>query len=171
MRRSFLPRTNFGGPAIIEYRGKVLWYKSDMSRHAAAPSRNSTIIKFVNELGFKAGPDHPGPGRIFGRSAKSPNTHRKSPERYNKSYLKKAKGNLFRNGLLKWFFARCELRPFFGSHAHTSHVHIKVRTHRCAHTQFEEVALRTRTRTSIFFHQFFSNFSAIFQHFYGLGCS
>jgi hypothetical protein len=41
-----------------------------------APSRNSTIIKFVNALGFKAGPDHPGPGRILGRSAKSPNTHR-----------------------------------------------------------------------------------------------
>ena len=86
MRRSFLPRTDVGGPAIIEYRAKVLWYKSDMSRHDAAaavaprrasPSRNSTIIKFVNELGFKAGPDHPGLGRIFGRSAKLPNTHTK----------------------------------------------------------------------------------------------
>ena len=71
--------------------------------------------------------------------------------------------------------SRCELRPFFGSHARTSHVQIKVRTHTCAHTQSEVVALRTRTRTSgnfsIFFHQIFKLFPAIFQHFYGLVCS
>ena len=71
------------------------------------------------------------------------------------------------------------MRPFFGSHARTSHVQIKVRTHTCAHTQFEVVALRTRTfakitffsNFSIFSHQFLKLFSAIFQHFYGLGCS
>jgi hypothetical protein len=54
------------------------------------------------------------------------------------------------------------------SHARTSHVQIKVRTH----TQFEVVALRTRTFGKLtFFHQNFKLFSAIFQHFYGLGCS
>ena len=67
------------------------------------------------------------------------------------------------------------MRPFFGSHSRTSHFQIKVRTHTCAHTQSEVVALRTRTRTSgnfsIFFHQIFKLFPAIFQHFYGLVCS
>ena len=54
--------------------------------------------------------------------------------------------------------ARCELRPFFGSHASTSHVQIWVRTHTCAHVQFKVVALHTRTRT---FCKFFYNFSTI----------
>jgi hypothetical protein len=48
-----------------------------------------------------------------------------------------------------------------------------------AHTQFEVVAFRTRTlgkitffsNFSFFFHSFFKLFSAIFQHFYGFGCS
>ena len=43
--------------------------------------------------------------------------------------------------------ARCELRGFFASHARTSHVQIKVRTHTCAHANSLVVALRTRTRT------------------------
>ena len=62
----------------------------------------------------------------------------------------------------------CELRPFFRSHARTLHIQIKVRTHTCAHTQSEVVALRN---FSIFFHQIFKLFPAIFQHFYGLVCS
>ena len=64
---------------------------------------------------------------------------------------------------------RCELRPFFGSHARTSHVQFKVRTHTCAHVQFEVVALRTRTRTFgkvTFFQYFFSKFSVCFQQFF-----
>ena len=44
-------------------------------------------------------------------------------------------------------FARHELRPFFASHARTSHVQKSVRTHTCAHPHFMMVALRTRTRT------------------------
>ena len=74
-------------------------------------------------------------------------------------------------------FSRCELRPFFGSHARTSHVQIKVRMHTCAHTQFEVVALRTRTfgkimfRGNHFLHQSFKLFLAIFQYLYGLVCS
>ena len=76
------------------------------------------------------------------------------------------------NRLLKMTFKALKLRPFFGSHVHTSHVQIKVRM------QFQVVALRTRTfgnfffiNFSNFFHQFFKLFSAIFQHFYGLVCS
>ena len=47
------------------------------------------------------------------------------------------------------------------THARTSHIQIKVRTHTCAHTQFEVVALRIHSRT---FGRipFFSNFSIFF---------
>ena len=41
--------------------------------------------------------------------------------------------------------ARHGLRPFFASHARTSHVQISVHTHTCAHLHFMMVALRTRT--------------------------
>ena len=43
--------------------------------------------------------------------------------------------------------ARHGLRPFFASHARTSHVQKSVRTHTCAHPHFMVVALRTRTLT------------------------
>ena len=48
------------------------------------------------------------------------------------------------------------LRPFFGSHARTSHVQIYVRTHTCAHIQFKVVTHRTRTfyKFTFFFHNF-----------------
>ena len=63
--------------------------------------------------------------------------------------------------------SRHGLRPFFGSHARTSHVQIYVRTHTCAHIQFKVVAHRTRTRTfykfTFFFPQFFHNVLTIFK--------
>ena len=66
-----------------------------------------------------------------------------------------------------YFFSRHGLRPFFGSHARTSHVQIYVRTHTCAHIQFKVVAHRTRTRTfykfTFFFPQFFHNVLTIFK--------
>ena len=55
-------------------------------------------------------------------------------------------------------YARYELRPFFGSHAHTLHVQISLRTH----LQFEVVALRTCPRT---FGNYFSNFQSFFNIF------
>ena len=56
--------------------------------------------------------------------------------------------------------SRHGLRPFFGSHARTSHVQIYVRTHTCAHIQFKVVAHRTRTFYKFTF--FFHNFSTMF---------
>ena len=58
---------------------------------------------------------------------------------------------------------KCELRPFFRSHARTLHVQIKVRTHTCAHTQFEVVALRSGTFGKITF-----SFSFIFLQFFNI---
>ena len=55
------------------------------------------------------------------------------------------------------------LRPFFGSHARSSHVQIQVRTHMCAHLQFKVVALRTRTFYKLTF--FFTIFQQCFNNF------
>jgi hypothetical protein len=46
-------------------------------------------------------------------------------------------------------FERCELRPFFASHARTFHVQIKICTHTCVHSYSLVVALHTRTRTFV----------------------
>ena len=60
------------------------------------------------------------------------------------------------------------MRQFFGSHARTSHVRIKVRAHTCAYTQFGVVALCTPTRTigKITFPSFFPSFFIIYSNFF-----
>ena len=56
------------------------------------------------------------------------------------------------------YLTRHGLRPFFGSHARTSHVQMQVRTHTCALLQPKVVALHTRTPHTFckltFFQQF-----------------